>query len=840
MRTLPLPARLFIGATIALGAVLLVSLGPRSTFSDPLLFFILLVTSAVTSAFKVSLPLAKSGSTMSVSYAVDFAAILVLGPNETMLVAVTSAWSQCTFRMKTKNPAYRTLFSMACLAITVQASGFAYMLLGGVPGTLGSDLAGIARPLVGAATVYFFFNTLLIAVAVSLTTRQSVATVWNQNFLWSAPSYFVGAGAAAIFTWGVMTSGVWLLLLASAPLYITYRTYKVYLGRIDDERRHVEEMADLHLATIEALALAIDAKDQTAQSHIRRVQVYATSIARGLGMSDTEIQGVKTAALLHDIGKLAVPEHILSKPGPLTQEEFQKIRVHPQVGAEIISAVPFPYPVAPLILSHHERWDGKGYPQGLKGEEIPLGARILSVVDYYDALTSDRPYHKAMTPDAALALLQQEAGRALDPAVVQMFVKMAAEMEAAAGTIETATPRRLSLEPTNERGRPAVGFQPESAKSSTVFEDIALAHREIYALYEIAQTMGTSLGVADTMALISSKLSNLVPFSTCALFLFDEEGDSLRCRFATGVEADAINTMMVPSGQGLAGWVARNRRPLVNARPSAEFEAAGLDKSTALKSALVAPLVFSDRFIGTIAVYSTQADFYTDDHRRLLDRVSEQASAVIHNSIVFEQTQEDSLTDPLTGLPNTRFMFMHLTRELARAERLKAEVALLVMDLDNFKEINDSHGHHVGDRALREVATVLRSGIRPYDICVRYAGDEFIVVLSGCGADEAERKRLELQRTVDEVLFEARPGRRLPLAISVGAAIYPQDGDTYEALLATADSRMYRDKSRRKQRVQVQPAATGTDGIPAVSVPLQSATQEITEIELQRAGFGVL
>ncbi|MGH9219958.1 MAG: GGDEF domain-containing protein, partial [Vicinamibacterales bacterium] len=218
------------------------------------------------------------------------------------------------------------------------------------------------------------------------------------------------------------------------------------------------------------------------------------------------------------------------------------------------------------------------------------------------------------------------------------------------------------------------------------------------------------------------------------------------------------------------------------------------------------------------------------------------ASAVINNSIVFEQTQEDSLTDPLTGLPNTRFMFMHLTRELARAERLKAEVALLVMDLDNFKSINDSHGHHIGDRALREVAAVLKCAIRPYDICVRYAGDEFIVVLSGCGADEAERKRVELQNTVDEVLFEARPGRRLPLAISVGAAIYPQDGDSYESLLATADSRMYRDKTRRQQRAQIQPAATGTDGMPAVSLPLQPASTavEITEIDLQRAGFGVL
>jgi diguanylate cyclase (GGDEF)-like protein len=221
--------------------------------------------------------------------------------------------------------------------------------------------------------------------------------------------------------------------------------------------------------------------------------------------------------------------------------------------------------------------------------------------------------------------------------------------------------------------------------------------------------------------------------------------------------------------------------------------------------------------------------------------VSEQASAVIHNSIVFEQTQEDSLTDALTGLPNTRFMFMHLTRELARAERLKAEVALLVMDLDNFKEINDSHGHHIGDRALSEVAQVLKSAIRPYDICVRYAGDEFIVVLSGCGADEAERKRQELQRAVDDFSFEARPGRRLPLGISVGAAIYPEDGDSYEALLATADSRMYRDKTRRKQRVEVQAAATGTDGRPAAAIPMPLPPPPLlTEIDLQRAGAGVL
>jgi diguanylate cyclase (GGDEF)-like protein/putative nucleotidyltransferase with HDIG domain len=765
---------------------------------------------------------------MSVSYAVDFASLLLLGPHETMLVAAASAYSQCTFRIKEPNPIHRTLFSMACLVLTVQAAGAAYMLLDGAPGQFG---AGIAQPLVAAATTYFVVNTLTIATAIALSTHQSVVKVWNENFLWSAPSYFVGASVAAVAAWAVVgLDAHWgLAVLVMAPLYLTYRTYKVYMGRIEDEQRHVREMADLHLATIEALALAIDAKDQTSQSHIRRVQLYAAEVAKALGMSENDIQGVKTAALLHDIGKLAVPEHILSKPGPLTPEEFQKIRAHPKVGADIVSSVPFPYPVAPLILSHHERWDGKGYPAGLKGEEIPLGARILSVVDYFDALMAERPYHKAMSSESAINLLQQEAGRGLDPTVVDKFIELLPSLQTEAARLEQAM-RKPAPAAAPTLGEPATGLMPEPTKKN-VFDDIALAHREIYALYEIAQAMGTSLGVSDTMALISAKLSNLVPFSCAALFLYDEESETLRCRFATGTDADIIQQISVRSGEGLTGWVARNRRPLVNARPSADLEAAGLAHTTTLQSALVCPLLFSERFIGTLSVYHVDGAFYRDDHRRLLDRVSEQAAAVINNSILFEQTQSDSLTDPLTGLPNTRFLFMHLTRELARAERLKTEVSLMVMDLDNFKEINDSHGHHVGDRALCEVARVLRAAIRPYDICVRYAGDEFIVVLSGCSAEEAEQKRQELQKGIDEVYFEARPGKRLPIGISVGTAVFPQDGESYEALLATADSRMYQDKAGRKRHQGRERGRTEL---------LSRAYPELTEHDVQRAAAGIL
>jgi diguanylate cyclase (GGDEF)-like protein/putative nucleotidyltransferase with HDIG domain len=836
MKDLPVAARLYVGAVLVAGALVLASFVPHS-IPSPALFIGLLVCSSLASALKVSLPLSTSGSTMSVSYAVDFAALLLLGPDQTMLVAATSAWSQCTFRAQTRPPVYRTLFSMASLALTVKATGLAYAFFGGPPPGVQLNLTTLPllpKALLGAATTYFVCNTAFIATAISLSNRQPILKTWHENFLWSAPSYFVGAVFAALAAAIIDRGGSWMAALLAAPVYLIYHTYKIYLGRINDEQRHVQQVSDLHLATIEALALAIDAKDQTAQSHIRRVQVYAAGIASALGMPHTEIQGVKTAALLHDIGKLAVPEHILSKPGPLTQEEFQKIRIHPQVGAEIISGVPFPYPVAPLILSHHERWDGKGYPVGLKGEEIPLGARILSVVDYFDALMSERPYHKAMSFEAAIGLLRQESGKALDPRVVQRFIEMyptlAAEAEA------TAQPaRKLTRVPSHAPdAAPAVGLVNESSLTRTnVFEDIALAHREIYALYEIAQAMGSSLGVSDTMALISSKLSNIVPFSCCALFLYSDETELLRCRFATGVEADAVQQMTIKSGHGLTGWVARNRRPLVNARPSADFEAAGQPQQTTLQSALVCPLVFNERFIGTIAVYHTTDSVYTDDHRRLLDRISEQAAAVIYNSIVFEQTQEDSLTDPLTALPNTRFMFMHLTRELARANRLKSEVSLLVMDLDNFKEINDTYGHHIGDRALREVSGVLRAAIRPYDICVRYAGDEFIVVLSGCGGEEAERKRLELQRAVDSLQFEPRPGKDLALAISVGAAVFPHDGDSYEMLLATADSRMYRDKTRRKRQ------SAGL-AVPE-EYPLRAAsTSNLTEIDVQKAAVGVL
>jgi len=383
---------------------------------------------------------------------------------------------------------------------------------------------------------------------------------------------------------------------------------------------------------------------------------------------------------------------------------------------------------------------------------------------------------------------------------IEMLPSLVAELGPDERVVEDAKPiAALS-------GSTSVGLVAPGAANA--FENIALAHREIYALYEIAQSMGTSLGVPDTMALISSKLSKIVSWSGCSLFLHQPETDSLKCRFAVGVDAPKLLNTTLKVGHGLSGWVARNERPIINGNPRVTFEAVGLSRNIALNSAIVCPLYFNDAFIGCLSLYHVEPNHYTEDHRRLLERIAEQAGAVIHNSIVFEQTQEDSLTDPLTGLPNRRSMFVQLSRELARAERLKSEIAIIVMDIDGFKAINDTYGHNVGDHALREVAAALQGALRPYDLCVRYAGDEFIVVLADCSREAADIKRRELQARIAEIQIEVRAGKRLHLAASAGAAVFPHSGRTYEELLADADHLMYRDKAARRGHVTL-PLADG-------------------------------
>jgi diguanylate cyclase (GGDEF)-like protein len=769
-------------AIVALGGAAVVLDVVSARLDRPVLFVELLALAIATSAVKVSVPLSRGRSSLSLSFAVTLAAIPLLGGTEACFIGMGSAWTQCTFRMKARNPLHRTLFSIAMVGVSVHA---ALLLFGWAHADDEQYMLSLVRPMLSATAGYFVVNSLLVAAAIALATHQAILRVWRDNFLWSAPTYFIAGSVAVLSVIAAETGRYGWAMVLVVPLYLTYRSSRTFVDRLEREEAQVRHVSEVQLATIEALALAIEIKDQTSLDHVQQIQRYAEGLARAVGVPENEIPGIKTAALLHDIGHLAVPEHILVKPGPLTHDEFQRVKIHPRVGADIIGSVPFPYPVAPLILSHHERWDGAGYPSGLRGEEIPLGARVLAVVDCFTALRADRPYRPAKDYQEALTLLQQQAGAALDPALVREFLAILPDLE-----------RHL----TSAAQPPAATGEAGLALAQTgggALEDIMTAHREAQVLYEIAEELGRHLSVEGALSLLASKLPHVVPFSSGALFLWDTEAGCFRCRCATGAGEEYVRRL-----------TARDVSELTQQLPTSEDE-------VALRSSLTSALLSGGQAIGVLAIYCMEPEAYTDDHRRLLDRVSRQAASVIANALVFEQMHEASLTDTLTGLANRRALYQEMQRNIARAEREKSRVSVLLLDVNELKQINDTHGHHVGDAALQHVGATLSSMRRGSDISVRFGGDEFVVVLWSCGAVQAEARRRELQRAIGEKKLVVGQDLAIGLSVSAGAATFPEDGASADALLAIADQRMYVDKALRRSS-----AAGATLNRPDAPLPL--------------------
>jgi diguanylate cyclase (GGDEF)-like protein/putative nucleotidyltransferase with HDIG domain len=756
---LPRVARAYVAAVTAAGVACLVTAAFQLRLDNILLFVTLLAAGVMTSAAKIELPLGRSQSNLSLSHAVNFWALFALPPAEAISIAAVSAWSQCTMRAAGRNPVHRIVFSIASLVMTVAVAA---LMLPWFRGATDAPATALVRAAAFVAIVYFFFNTLLVAGAIALSTRQRIAAVWHQNFLWSAPSYFAGAALAMLAHAAWMRGWFGWLALLVLPLYLVFRSYDAVVARLRKEQDDTRRAMEVQLATIEALALAIDAKSGCTPEHVRSIQHYAATLAEAVGMSDLDVQAVRTAALLHDVGNLAVPEHILSKPSALTAEEFERVKIHPRVGAEILRNVPFAGPVNDLVLCHHERWDGLGYPSGLSGEHIPVGARILAIADCFSTLQSDRPYRPKRRQRDALAVIREHAGTAYDPSLVELLVS---QVNAVGAPLHHA----------HRRADGELGLQ-----------DIAGAHREAQTLYEIAQALGSSLGVAEAMALIQEKVNGLVPFVTCALFL-GNDGDGYSCRYAHGPGTEALFKSTPTS------WSELSRQIPVCADGRAGH---GED----LASVLACPLRFNGRLIGGLVIYHLVDGCFTDEHRRVLECVSDQAAAVIYNSTRFEQTQHESHTDPLTSLPNRRSLDRQVEAGLVHAARAKAGFSVVVLDLDRLKQINDNYGHEAGDRAIRTVGDVLRTTVRQTDICARFAGDEFVLILWDYGTEHERGRVLDIQNAVSAHAFEPRPGVRTALSISAGSARFPEDGKTFEELLAVADERMYRDKAGRRSR----------------------------------------
>ena len=609
-------------------------------------------------------------------------------------------------------------------------------------------------------------------------------------------------------------------LLIAALVYLLYRVNERRLEEIQraeaEQRRHVEEMANIHMNTIESLAIAIDAKDQTTHGHVRRTQIYATQMGTLFNVSEKELHALHAGALLHDIGKLAVPEYILNKPGKLTEAEFAKMKIHPTVGGDILRRVNFPYPVEDIVRYHHEKWDGSGYPKGLKGEAIPLIARIISVVDFYDATRCDRPYRKGMKREESLALLRSMVGTAFDPKVVEMFTRHVEAFDTLIDSqdIQEQVASTPSVD-TETRTKPDAGLAPDILgvyEETSGFRSISEAQREVFALHEIAQTIGSSLNLSDTVTLVANKLRAIVPFDTCVIYLVDDPSGKAIAAHVLGEEVEVFKRRRINIGDGITGWVIANSRSMCNASPDLDLVGLPDDVVKRFRGVLVSPLQREDGAFGAISLYSQSRTSYTTEHVRLLESVCQHASSALNNALTYEKTRESALVDPLTELPNARGFYMMLEQRIAECQRMNKEpLAVVCMDIDDFKVVNDKYGHSIGDRLLASVAGVVRRELRQMDILTRYAGDEFVAIMPMASSKMAASISERMRNAVEEQLFSVRAGTMVGLGVSLGVACFPEDGETTEELLTAAAGRMQRDKNSRKAILTV--ASAGVSSI---------------------------
>jgi putative nucleotidyltransferase with HDIG domain len=594
-------ASFHVAANIALGVAVMLWAVLNWHSHDPLRSLAFIATALLASTLKVRLP----GVTGTASVLALFVLIGIvnLSLSEAVAIGALSMLAQCTWRTKVRPKPVQVAFSVSSFATAIYLTSVVYTY------TRGRMLEPLS---LGLLTLTFFAtNTFPVAGIISLTEGKRFLTVWS-GYRWLLPCYAVGASLAWLV--GTFPRAVqWELPVICLPLvYLVHRSSRTHIVQVEQEKKHVVEMNGLHLRTIEALALAIDAKDHTTHGHLQRVQLYAVEIGKDLGLSESGLDAIRAAAMLHDIGKLAVPEHIISKPGKLTRAEFEKMKIHPVVGAEILERVRFPYPVVPIVHSHHEKWDGTGYPDGLKGNEIPIGARILAAVDCLDALASDRQYRRALPLDEAMARVAAEAGTAFDPAVVRALQARYQELEARANASRIEAPPSLSKDIKIERGSaPAAGFEAEPAKS---LHPVARARATVTnekSRMDMPATGSCKLSSEEALAVAAMRLKLVVPYDAMAFYAC---GDGLlRSKMVSGDQDGVLASLRVPLGEGLIGWVAETGKPILNGNPEVEPGYVRSGAPSWLSSAIALPLEESGRVAGVLALYRAANDAFSAD-----------------------------------------------------------------------------------------------------------------------------------------------------------------------------------------------------------------------------------
>ena len=606
--------------------------------------------------------------------------------------------------------------------------------------------------------------------------------------------------ATAYFAYLVQCAGIrtgYHPAFIALPLLFTldrgYRTWTASLA----ERK--EEFAQLHRNTLDTLALAIDARDQTTHMHLRRVQISALAVGRELKLSEPELEALNISAMLHDIGKLGIPDHILLKPGSLTAPEWEKMKTHALIGADMLKRMHFPQLVSDIVKAHHEKWDGTGYPLGIKETEIPIGARILSAVDCLDALASDRPYRAALPLDEAMDMVRRQSGKSYDPAIIAILEQKYLELDRLARGTVGDVPLHANAAPASPAegiANLATRLQAESkaAPKVDILEPIISARQETQWLRALASDLAQSTHLDEVASVIYKCLGQKINFDTLGLYVRRQE--HLEPIFFLGAHLSLFNKKAFPITEGLSGWVAQHVRPIVNGNVS--IECCYANDSLVLnnlQTALAVPFEGKGGHAGVITLYHLDRDAFSQEDLRILESASLQIGPAIEAALRFQDAKESAATDHLTGVPNARALALHLTQELQRASRDQSRVGVLVCDLDGFKQVNDRFGHLKGNEVLQCVAKGLRDTCRGSDYVARMGGDEFVIVVPDFPADyspQLERLRTAAAAAGDIVSEEPC------LSMSVGVAIYPSDGRDVETLLAKADKRMYQLKRQSK------------------------------------------
>ncbi len=560
--------------------------------------------------------------------------------------------------------------------------------------------------------------------------------------------------------------------------------YRIHLSRLEQKTAQILEASRIQMATVEALATAIDAREQISSGHVRRTQVFAVGIGKAMGLSESDMSALRAGALLHDIGKLAVPDHILSKPGSLTEAELEKIKIHASVGASILEEVGFDYPVVPTVRHHHESWDGTGYPDGLSSVHIPLTARVLAVADTYDTLRSSMPFQSRISRGEARELMIEKAGKQLDPHIVNVFLRRVSVLE------DELVALGLSY---------SDAWTEPTPPSGNYVEQIKLANREVFALYELAMEFGSSASLEGMLGVFTDRIKQLIPFDTCTVFLLDHSKRFAYAAHVYGVNQQVLSARRIKIGEGATGVSLKKRQMVKNVNPDLDFSLSQLEMIQQYSTMAAMPLIVDDELIGAISIYSVDLEKYEDEHLRLLETVSRIASEAIGKSQQHAEAQANALTDPMTGLPNARSLQLQFHKEVGRASRAGSTFQLLVLDLDGFKAVNDDFGHLAGDEMLRHVSEVIRQQLRDYDFLSRYGGDEFVALIPEAGHEDVAELCSRIEHAVSEFRLPVDGDRFASVGVSIGAVQYSEGGTTFQEMIVAADKAMYSSKSSRKK-----------------------------------------